>query len=137
MGGDLHEISFKNNIKTLVNRSHLQKLGHFERHNDYLVLPLIMTLLLQITSGGSQIIMFGNIHTLYFNKNVKLFFVFKAIFQLINFGGSYLKIEKFANSAFCFSLSYIMKGVVLIGRCPDTTGRPTKSARRTAVSTQT
>jgi hypothetical protein len=26
---------------------------------------------------------------------------------VIDFGGSYLKIEKFANSAFCFSLSYI------------------------------
>jgi hypothetical protein len=74
MGGNLHEISFKNNIKTLVNRSHLQKLGHFERHNEYLVLPLIMTLLLQITSDGNQIIMFGNLHTIYFNKNVKLFF---------------------------------------------------------------
>jgi hypothetical protein len=76
MGGNLHEISFKNNIKTLINRSHLRKLGHFKRQNDYLVLPLIMTLLLQINSGGSQIIMFGNIQTLYFNKNVKLFFVF-------------------------------------------------------------
>jgi hypothetical protein len=76
MGGNLYEISFKNNIKTLVNRSHLQKLGHFESHTDYLVLPLIMTLLLQIMSGGSQILMFGNIHTLYFNTNVKLLFVF-------------------------------------------------------------
>jgi hypothetical protein len=61
MGGSLHVISFKNNTKTLVNISHLQKLGHFESHNDYIVLALIMTLLLQITSGGSQIIMFGNI----------------------------------------------------------------------------
>jgi hypothetical protein len=43
MGGNLHEISFKNNIKTLVNRSHVQKLGHFESHNDYIVLPLITT----------------------------------------------------------------------------------------------
>jgi hypothetical protein len=51
--------------------------------------------------------MVGNLHTIYFNKNVKIFFCFKAIFQVINFGCSYLKIEKNANSAFCLSLSYM------------------------------
>jgi hypothetical protein len=41
-GGNLHVISFKNSIKTLVNRTNLQKLGHFESHNEFIVLPLIM-----------------------------------------------------------------------------------------------
>jgi hypothetical protein len=31
----------------------------------------------------------------------------------------------------------VVTGFMLIGRCPDTTGRPTKSARQTAVQTQT
>jgi hypothetical protein len=31
---------------------------------------------------------------------------------VIDFGGSYLKIEKFANSAFCFSLSYVITKVM-------------------------
>jgi hypothetical protein len=76
MGGNLHEISFMHNIKTLINRSHLQKKGHFERQNDYLVLPLMMTYLLQMTSHCNQIVMVGNIHTIYFNKNVNFVFVF-------------------------------------------------------------
>jgi hypothetical protein len=43
VGRNLHEISFKNNINTLANKSHLQKLGHFVSHNDYLTMPLVMT----------------------------------------------------------------------------------------------
>jgi hypothetical protein len=43
MGWNLHIISFNSKIKTLANISHLQKLGHFESHNDSLVMPLIMT----------------------------------------------------------------------------------------------
>jgi hypothetical protein len=38
---------------------------------------------------------------------------------VIDFGGSYLKIEKFANSAFCFSLSYLfhVKGNICLADC--------------------
>jgi hypothetical protein len=61
-----------------------------------------------MTSDGNQIIMVGDLDTIYFNKNVKLFLVFKAIFEVIDFGGSYLKIEKFANSVFRLSLSYVI-----------------------------
>jgi hypothetical protein len=45
-------------------------------------------------SDGNQIIPGGNIHIISFSKNVKLFFVFYDILQVVNFGGSYLKIEK-------------------------------------------
>jgi hypothetical protein len=107
LGGTLHAISFKNNFNTLANRSHLQKVGHFEDHNDYLILPLIMTELLQMTSDGSHIVLGGNINIVPFNKNVKLFL--KAIFQVVNFGGSYLKILK--KCRVFFSLSYFFSNV--------------------------
>jgi hypothetical protein len=37
-----------------------------------------------------------------------IFMVFRLYLSLTTFRGSYLEIEKFANSAFCFSLSYLM-----------------------------
>jgi hypothetical protein len=80
-GEYLHAISVKNNINTLANRSHLQKLGNFKSHNDYLILPLVMALILKMNSYGNQITPGEHIHIISFNKNVKLFLFLRLYFR--------------------------------------------------------
>jgi hypothetical protein len=96
LGGNLHAISFKNNITILANRTHLQKLGHFESHNDYLILPLIMTLTLQMTSDGNQIIPVGNIHIISFDKNL----FFKLYFRWSTFEAHISRLKKTQTQGF-------------------------------------
>jgi hypothetical protein len=55
-----------------------------------------------------------NIHIISFKKNANLFLVFKAIFLVIDFRGSYLKIEKNPKQGFV-SPCYIYEVVHKLG----------------------